>query len=96
MINRVAQCAVLHKRVHNGTSGDTIYQRVTQFLLGYAMLVPGYKFHGWHFESPGYTRTVGGLRGLSYVFLKQDGHEMNDLERRKILEVNEITFFFNN
>ena len=33
---------------------------------GYEILAPGYKFCGWQFETPGYTRNLGGLRGLSY------------------------------
>ena len=37
---------------------------VHKFSSGYAILAPGYKFRGWQFEKPGYTRTVGGQRGL--------------------------------
>ena len=40
------------------------------FSSGYAILVPGYKFRGWQFLIPGYTRTVRGRRRLSYVFRK--------------------------
>ena len=63
----------MSKEVQHGTSGARIYHRVTQFYhrviqfsSGYAILVPGYKFRGCQFEIPGYTRTVGGRRGLSY------------------------------
>ena len=42
------------------------YQWVTQFSSGYAILVPGYKFRGWQLETLGYTRTIGGRRGMSY------------------------------
>ena len=34
------------------------------FSSGYAILVPGYKFRVLPFEISGYTRTVGGRRGL--------------------------------
>ena len=49
------------------SSGATIYHRVSQISSGYAILAPGYKFRGRQFEKPGYTRTVWGRRGLSYV-----------------------------
>ena len=79
----------MSKNVQHGTSGDSIYNRdtqfyhqVTQFFIGlhnfiiglqnfssgYAILVPGNKFHGGQFEVPGYTRTVGGRHGLSCVY----------------------------
>ena len=59
----------MSKKVQHGTSGATIYHRLHNFSLGYAILVPGYKFRGCQFEILGYTRTVGGQRGLSYPFL---------------------------
>jgi len=64
MINSGPRCAVLYFFAH----------RVPQFIIGfhkfssgYAILVPGYKFRGCQFEIPGYTRTAGGRRGLSYL-----------------------------
>ena len=44
--------------LHNLSSGYTILSS------GYTILVPGYKFRSWQFEIQGYTRTVGGRRGL--------------------------------
>ena len=62
----------MSKKVQHGTTGAKIYQ-VTQFyhsgpqfFIGYAILVPVYKIPRCQFEIPGYTRTIGGLHGLSY------------------------------
>ena len=67
MINCVTWCAMLYFFTH----------RVPQFIIGlhnfssgYAILALGYKFRGWQFETPGYTHTVGGRRGLSYVCIE--------------------------
>ena len=39
------------------------------FSSGYA-IVPGHKFHGCQFKIQGYTRTVRGLCGLTYIFVR--------------------------
>ena len=48
--------------------GPEFINGLHNFSSGYAILVPGYKFRGCQFEIPGYTRTIGGRRGLSYIY----------------------------
>ena len=77
------------KKVQHGTSGDTIYHRVTliirlhnfiislhNFSSGYAILVKGYKFRGCQFEIPGYTHTVGGRPAWSVILHECDKEDI--------------------
>ena len=64
MINCGPRCAVFYFFAHQVPQFIIGFHK---FSLGYEILAAGYKFHGCQFETPGYTRTVGGQRGLSYV-----------------------------
>ena len=44
-----------------------VAKKSKQWLIGQLNLSTGYKFCGWQFEAPGYTHTVGGQHGLSYI-----------------------------
>ena len=56
MINCGPRCAMLYFFAHWVPQFIIGFQKISS---GYEILAPGYKFRGWQFESPGYTRTLG-------------------------------------
>ena len=88
MKNCGPRCAVLYFFPH----------RVPQFIIGchkfssgYEILAPGYKFRRWQFETPGYTRTVGGRRGLAYYII--NNMYVSNV-KVSLLSLLEIQFYF--
>ena len=50
------------------------YNMARSLSSGYTILSSGYKFRVLPFEISGYTRTVGGWRGLSIMYIDPSGH----------------------